>query len=56
LLVRIPVWLTERFQAHEDVMQGLEMKIYLLITLMGLLLTAVRLSGVPKSRPETLPQ
>ena len=32
------------------------MKIYLLIMLMGLLLTAIRLSSVPKNQPKTLPR
>ncbi len=36
--------------------QGLEMKVYLLIVIMGLLLAAVRFSSVPKTQPETLPQ
>lgn len=32
------------------------MKVYLLITIMGLLLTAIRLSSAPKNQPETLPR
>jgi hypothetical protein len=32
------------------------MKIYLLILLMGALLTAIRLTGLPKATPESLPQ
>jgi len=32
------------------------MKIYLLIMLIGALLTAVRFTSAPKQQPETLPQ
>lgn len=51
-----PVSLTKRLRVHQNHRQGLEMKIYLLIMLMGLLLTAVRLSGAPNSQPGSLPQ
>ena len=33
-----------------------DMKIYLLITLIGALLTAVHFTAVPEKRPETQPQ
>jgi len=33
-----------------------EMKIYLLIMLIGTILTAVRFTSTPKQQPETLPQ
>jgi hypothetical protein len=32
------------------------MKIYLLMALIGALLTAIRFTSVPERRPETLPQ
>ena len=35
---------------------GAEMKIYLLLMLMGALLTAIRMTSLPESRSETLPQ
>ncbi len=54
MLELMQAWLTDGSGASRT-RQGLEMKVYLLITIMGLLLTAIRFSSAPKNRPGALP-